>query len=74
MLNVVSHGRQGAPGTFPRHEYSCSNCSDKVSNTKITKKHLFTAHFLGGFPTLMADTTLKKAVDRLFDQGSIVRC
>lgn len=41
-----SHGRQTeaatffVDGTFPRvwHKYSCSNCSDKVSNTKITKK------------------------------------
>lgn len=51
-----SHGRQTeaatffVDGTFPRvwHKYSCSNCSDKVSNTKITKKHLTTAHWGGG--------------------------
>ena len=53
---VGSHGRQTeaatffVDGTFPRvwHKYSCSNCSDKVSNTKITKKHLTTAHWGGG--------------------------
>ena len=41
-----SHGRQTeaatffVDGTFPRvwHKYSCSNSSDNVSNTKITKK------------------------------------
>ena len=74
-----SHGRHQTEaatfpvdGTFPRvcrvcREYSCSNCSDKVSNAKkITNKHLTAAH--GGgvfFPTSTADAALKEAVDWL---------
>ena len=75
-----SHGRHQTEAatfsvdvTFPRvcrvcREYSCSNCSDKVSNAKkITNKHLTAAH--GGgvffFPTSTADAALKEAVDWL---------
>ena len=76
-----SHGRQTeaatffVDGTFPRvwHKYSCSNCSDKVSNTKITK-NIWPLHIEEEqiSPTLMADTALKEAVDWLFVRGSIV--
>ena len=57
-----SHGRHQTEAatfsvdvTFPRvcrvcREYSCSNCSDKVSNAKkITNKHLTAAHGGGVF-------------------------
>ena len=75
-----SHGRHQTEAatfsvdvTFPRvcrvcREYSCSNCSDKVSNAKKNYKKTFDRCSWGWcffFPTSTADAALKEAVDWL---------